>query len=173
MPRPANALIVDDEPHVVVLLRALLKELGVGTVWDAADGPAALALAAAHSPEVVLLDLNLPQVDGLDVLAKLKAEHPKMPVIVVSAQSTLKTFSRARELGAEAYVLKYRAKSDVRNQISEAFDRIGGGRGDGPAPGAKKPAGPARAARATARRSTESLQAAHESRRLWPVAPDK
>ena len=127
MPRPANALIVDDEPHVVVLLRALLKELGVSTVWDAADGAAALEQVAAHSPEVVLLDLNLPQIGGLDVLARIKAEHPKLPVIVISAQSTLKTFDRARELGAEAYVLKYRAKSEVRSQISEALDRIGAG----------------------------------------------
>src|ERR1019366_8468188 len=120
----------------------------LGTVWDAADGPAALALAAAHSPEVVLLDLNLPQVDGLDVLAKLKAEHPKMPVIVVSAQSTLKTFSRARELGAEAYVLKYRAKSDVRSQISEALDRIGAGPTGAAAGDGAKQAGGGRGPRA-------------------------
>jgi len=124
MPPPANALIVDDEPHVVVFLTALMKQLGVATVWDAADGAAALEQVAARKPAVVLLDLNLPQVDGLHVLEKLKADYPNLPVIVVTAQSTVKTFDRAIELGARAYVLKYGAKSEVLRQLSEAFDRI-------------------------------------------------
>lgn len=124
MPRPANALVVDDEPHVLVLLRALLKQLGITTVWEASDGAEALRQAEARRPDVVLLDLNLPQVDGLHVLEKLKADYPNLPVIVVTAQSTVKTFDRAIELGARAYVLKYGAKSEVLRQLSEAFDRI-------------------------------------------------
>jgi DNA-binding NarL/FixJ family response regulator len=124
MPRPVNALIVDDEPHVLVLLRGLLKQLGIETVWEAADGTAALEQAAAHNPEVVLLDLNLPQTDGLQVLEKLKAAHPSMPVIVVSAQSTIRTYYRARELGAEGYVLKHATKAEVLRMLSDVFDSI-------------------------------------------------
>jgi len=124
MPRPTNALIVDDEAHVRVLIRVLLKQLGIETVWEAADGAAALELAAAHSPHVVLLDINLPQVGGLEVLAKLKAAHPKIPVIIVSSQSTMKTVIQTRELGAEAYVLKHAPKSEVLQMLSEAFDNI-------------------------------------------------
>jgi CheY-like chemotaxis protein len=124
MPRPVNALIVDDEPHVIVLFRALLKELGITTVWDSADGADALEQVAAHNPEVVLLDINLPQLDGLEVLAQMKAKNPKMPVIIITAQSTLKTLDRARALGAQAYVLKYKARSEVLKQLSEAFDAI-------------------------------------------------
>lgn len=124
MPRPANALIVDDEPHVRMLLKVLLKQLGVETVWDAGDGAAALEQAAAHKPDVVLLDINLPHVGGLEVLAKLKAAHPKVPVIVVSSQSTMKTVIQARELGAEAYVLKHAPKAEVLQMLSDAFDSI-------------------------------------------------
>jgi DNA-binding NarL/FixJ family response regulator len=124
MPRPTNALIVDDEAHVRVLIRVLLKQLGIETVWEAADGAAALELAASHSPHVVLLDINLPQVGGLEVLAKLKAAHPKIPVIIVSSQSTMKTVIQTRELGAEAYVLKHAPKSEVLQMLSEAFDNI-------------------------------------------------
>lgn len=127
MPRPANALIVDDEAHVRVLIRMLLKQLGVETVWDAADGNEALEKAAAHRPNVILLDINLPQVGGLEVLAKLKAAHPEIPVIIVSSQSTLKTVNQTRELGAEAYVLKHAPKSEVLQMLAEAFDNIGGG----------------------------------------------
>jgi len=140
MPRPVNALIVDDEPHILVLLRALLGQLGVKTIWEAADGPAALERAAAHQPDVVLLDINLPQLGGLDVLAKLKANHPGMPVIIVSAQSTLRTFSRARELGADGYVLKHAPKSEVLQMLSDALDRIAQKTPEKAAGGGEKPA---------------------------------
>ena len=124
MPRPTNALIVDDEAHVRVLIRVLLKQLGIETVWEAPDGATALEKAAAHKPDVVLLDINLPQVGGLEVLAKLKAAHPKIPVIIVSSQSTMKTVIQTRELGAEAYVLKHAPKSEVLQMLSDAFDNI-------------------------------------------------
>jgi DNA-binding NarL/FixJ family response regulator len=140
MPRPKNALIIDDEVHVRVLLRVLLKQLGVETVWEAGDGGAALEQAQAHKPDVILLDINLPQVGGLEVLSRLKAAHPAIPVIVVSSQSTMKTVMQARELGAQTYVLKHAPKSEVLQMISDAFDTIA--ENTGPAP----QAGPAEAA---------------------------
>jgi DNA-binding NarL/FixJ family response regulator len=124
MPRPANALIVDDESHARVFLRVLLKQLGIETVWDAADGAAALVQASAHRPDVILLDINLPQVGGLEVLSKLRATHPAIPVVVVSSHSTMKTVMQTRELGAEAYVLKHAPKADVLQMLSDAFDAI-------------------------------------------------
>jgi CheY-like chemotaxis protein len=126
MPRPATALVVDDEPHVLVLLRALLKKLGISTVWEAADGIEALRQAEAHKPEVVLLDLNLPHIDGLHVLERLRADHPGIPVIVVSAQSTQRTFVRARELGAAGYILKYAPNPELLRMLSEEFDKLAG-----------------------------------------------
>jgi DNA-binding NarL/FixJ family response regulator len=142
MPRPVTALIVDDEPHVLVYLRALLKQLGVETVWDAADGIAAIEHVAEHKPDVVLLDMNLPQVSGLQLLAKFKAEHPKMPVIVVSVMSTMKTVTQAYELGADAYVLKHLPKAQVFQMLSDAFDKIAESSGDGTAGDGKKPTAP-------------------------------
>jgi DNA-binding NarL/FixJ family response regulator len=149
MPRPVNALIIDDEPHVRVLIKMLLKQLGIETIWEAADGTVALDQAAAHKPDVILLDINLPQIGGLEVLAKLKAAHPAIPVIIVSSQSTMKTVIQTRELGAEAYVLKHAPKSEVLQMLSDAFDNIAeatGGRPAAPAaetPPAEPPAAPA------------------------------
>jgi CheY-like chemotaxis protein len=142
MPRPVTALIIEDEPHVIVLLRGLLKQLGIETVWDAPDGATGLEQAAARQPDVVLLDLNLPQVDGLVILSKLKAAHPKIPVIVVSAQSTMRTISRARELGAVQFVVKHLAKADVLQTLSDAFDSIAGNSGAAPTGEGEKPAAP-------------------------------
>jgi DNA-binding NarL/FixJ family response regulator len=124
MPRPATALIIDDEVHVRVFLTAILKQLGIKTIWDVPDGPTGLEHASQHKPDFVLLDLNLPEISGLDVLQKLKAQYPRLPVIVVSAQSTMRTIDRVKELGADGYVVKYAAKSEVLQMLSEALDRI-------------------------------------------------
>jgi two-component system chemotaxis response regulator CheY len=141
MPRPVNALIIDDEPHVRVLIKILLKQLGIDTVWEAGDGPSGVEQTALHKPEVILLDINLPQMGGLEVLAKLKAAHPKIPVIIVSSQSTMKTVIQTRELGAEAYVLKHAPKAEVLQMLSDAFDNIAAG--DSEAEGGEKQATPA------------------------------
>jgi DNA-binding NarL/FixJ family response regulator len=142
MPRPANALIIDDEAHVRVLLTAILRQLGIKMVWQAEDGPTGLAHVALHKPDVVLLDLNLPQISGLEVLQKLKAEFPKIPVIVISAQSTMRTINRVRELGAEVYVVKYAPKSEVAQTISDTFDKIAALPADTVAEDGEKPPGP-------------------------------
>lgn len=143
MPRPVNALIVDDEAHVRVLLSALLKQLDIKTVWEAADGTAGIAQAGLHNPDVVFLDINLPEISGLEVLAKLKAEHPKMPVVIVSAQSTVRTINVARELGAEGFVVKYAPKSEVLQMLSDALDRIAGDPVKESKEDGEKPAAPA------------------------------
>jgi DNA-binding NarL/FixJ family response regulator len=143
MPRPANALIIDDEAHVRVLLVALLRQLDIRTTWEAPDGTAGMAQASVHNPDVVLLDINLPEISGLDVLARLKAEHPKMPVIIVSAQSTVRTLDRARELGAEGFVVKYAAKAEVLQMLSDALDKIAGVPAKEAKEDGEKPAAPA------------------------------
>jgi DNA-binding NarL/FixJ family response regulator len=140
MPRPANALIIDDEAHVRVLLSAILRQLGVRTIWESADGPSGIGQAALHKPEIVLLDINLPEMSGLEVLAKLKADHPAMPVIMVSAQSTVRTVDKAKELGAQGYIVKYAPKSEVTQMLSDALERIAGGPIEKPILDEEKPA---------------------------------
>jgi DNA-binding NarL/FixJ family response regulator len=144
MPRPANVLIIDDEVHVRVFLTVIMKQLGIKTIWDAPDGPTGLEHASQHKPDLVLLDLNLPEISGLDVLQKLKAQFPKLPVIVVSAQSTVRTIDRVKELGADGYVVKYAPKSEVLQMLSEALERIAGQTDGSDADGAKNPVSPAR-----------------------------
>ena len=143
MPRPANALIVDDEPHVHVYLKLLLRQLGINTVWDAAEGHTALELAAAHKPDVVLLDMNLPQISGLELLAKLKAANPNIHVIIVSVESKPETLVQAHDLGADAYVLKHLPRAKILQMLSETFDAIAEATGGAPAAGGEAPADPA------------------------------
>ena len=124
MARPTNALIVEDEVHVRVFLRLLLKEVGIETVWEAGDGAQGLALAGQHRPELVLLDVNLPIMNGLEVLEHLAAENPDMPVIMVTSQSAMKTVLESVKLGAIAYILKHSPKAEAVRMLREAIDGL-------------------------------------------------
>lgn len=127
MSRPSNALIVDDEAHVRTFLRLVLKELGIETTWEASDGARALALVSTHRPELVLLDLNLPILGGLEVLGELQRVAPGTPVVVVSSQSAMKSVLETARLGAIGYVLKQGSKDEIIASLREALDGLAAG----------------------------------------------
>src|SRR5438067_7363878 len=105
MKRVPKVLIVDDEPDVLLLLRIELEAEGYETLL-AADGETALRRIFEERPDVVLLDVMMPVVDGWGVLQRL-AEHPSdVRVIVLSAKASDDDVSRALELGAHEYVTK-------------------------------------------------------------------
>jgi two-component system response regulator EvgA len=124
MSRPSNALIVDDEAHARTFLRLLLKEIGIETTWEASDGAQALAMAKMHHPELVLLDLNLPILSGMETLTHLQALQPGIPVIVVTSQSAMKSVQDAAMLGAIGYVLKQAPKDEILRSLREALDTL-------------------------------------------------
>ncbi|PXA90019.1 two-component system response regulator CreB, partial [Caulobacter sp. D4A] len=77
-------LIVDDEPHIRELLAFALGKAGYATV-EAADGEAALEAIAAHKPALVVLDINMPRLNGLDVCRRIRAEG-QLPVLLLSSR---------------------------------------------------------------------------------------
>lgn len=117
MPAPATALIVDDEPHARTYVRLLLKEIGIETCWEAGDGAQALALFEQHQPELVLLDVNLRMMTGLQVLQQLKAVSADLPVVMLSSESAIKTVHEAVRLGAMAYILKHSPKEEALESL--------------------------------------------------------
>jgi two-component system chemotaxis response regulator CheY len=124
MPRPTNALIVDDETHVRAFLRLVLREVGITECWEAPDGNTGLQLAAQHQPELILLDINMPQMSGMDVLAKLNAELPEIPVIMVTANSSVSNVNEAARLGAIGYVLKHAPRDQAIAALKDAIDSL-------------------------------------------------
>jgi CheY-like chemotaxis protein len=127
MSRPSNALIVDDEAHARTFLRLVLKELGITTTWEARDGAQALAMVKANQPELVLLDLNMPILGGLEVLTGIQQIQPGTPVIIVTSLSAMKTVQDAAREGAIGYVLKQSPKAEIMRSIEEALDSIEAG----------------------------------------------
>jgi two-component system chemotaxis response regulator CheY len=124
MARPTNALIVDDESHVRAFLRLLLREIGITECWEAPDGVSAVQQAQQHKPKLVLLDVNLPGLNGLQVLAQLKQLDAELPVIMVTSQSAISTVSEAVRLGAVGYLLKHCPKDETLKALREVLDSI-------------------------------------------------
>ena len=102
-----SVLVVDDEPQVVWMLRFTLEAEGYQT-FSARDGRAALDEVRQHRPNLMLLDIMMPIMDGWTVLEELRAlpdeERPR--VVVVSARASLRDRAKAIELGADAFVPK-------------------------------------------------------------------
>ena len=119
-----KVLIVDDESHVRAFMRLLLREVGITDCWEAADGVSAVQLAQMHKPELVLLDVNLPGLNGLQVLAQLKEHDPDMAVVMVTSQSALNTVSEAVRLGAAGYLLKHCPKEETLRALREVLESM-------------------------------------------------
>jgi DNA-binding NarL/FixJ family response regulator len=124
MARPTSALIIDDEDHVRMFLRFLLKDIGITQVLEASDGARGLAMALEHQPELLLLDINLPMMNGLDLLKQLSLDRPRIPVIMVTSQSAMKAVLEASKLGAVGYILKHSPKAEALRMLREAVDGL-------------------------------------------------
>ena len=101
----ARILLIDDEPDILLMLRMSFEDEG-HEVFMAADGRMGLERLAEHQPEVIVLDMMMPVIDGWGVLQAMQLEGNPTPVIVVSAKSDPKDCRRALELGAVEYVTK-------------------------------------------------------------------
>jgi two-component system, OmpR family, copper resistance phosphate regulon response regulator CusR len=98
-------LVIEDEARILAFVARALRAEGF-TVGVAGDGETGLALALAHPYDLVVLDLLLPGMDGLDLLRRLRVEKPVLPVLILSARSEVNTKLRGFELGADDYLAK-------------------------------------------------------------------
>jgi DNA-binding NarL/FixJ family response regulator len=120
-----NLLIVDDHPLFREGLKQTVAKIeGIGSISEAETGEAALALIRYDPPSMIMLDLAMPGMDGIELLEQLRAEDIKVNVVVVTSYDDKAYLDRAFDLGARGYVLKDSAVSDVIDCI-EAI-RTGG-----------------------------------------------
>ena len=114
---PIRVLVVDDHPMVREGLRSMLGGNGVCVAGEAASGTEALRLAAEPNVDVVLLDLELPDMDGLAVLRRIREVDARLPVLVVTMHQDPALVRRAVEAGATGYVLKGIGRSELLASI--------------------------------------------------------
>jgi DNA-binding NarL/FixJ family response regulator len=116
-------LIVDDHEVVRAGLKTLLQGSDIRVVGEASDGNAGFRLANKHRPDVVLLDVRMPEGDGLNCLARIKLDLPDIPVVMFSAHDNPTYIARSVALGAAGYLLK----SSTKKQLIEAIRSAAGG----------------------------------------------
>ncbi len=103
---PARVLIVDDHPLTRSALGSLLRANGFDVVGEAADGHEAVDAATDLQPDLVLLDLTMPELDGLSALPKLRLVAPRCEVVVLTASETDENLLDSIRAGASGYLLK-------------------------------------------------------------------
>jgi len=117
---PIKLLVADDHEVVRAGLKSLLAGTDIKIVAEASSGEQALRLALKHEPDVVLLDIRMPEGDGLNALGRIKLDRANMPILILSTYDNPTYVARAVALGACGYVLKGISKEKLIDAIRRA-----------------------------------------------------
>lgn len=117
-----KVLLVDDEPHIRKYLGLILRKLGAPSIVEAGNGAEALTLYAEHRPDFVLMDVNMPVMDGVQTLERLMQAHPEAVVIMLTSLATRHVVERCAELGAMNFVRKDTPKEEIARVLTEAIE---------------------------------------------------
>jgi response regulator NasT len=123
-PEPRRVVIAEDEALIRMDLAEMLTEEGYAVVGQAADGAAAVDLAEQERPDLVILDVKMPVLDGIAAAEQI-ARARIAPVVILTAFSQRELVDRAREAGAMAYLVKPFSRSDLVPAIEIAVSRFG------------------------------------------------
>jgi two-component system, response regulator PdtaR len=122
-PHVTRVVIAEDEALIRLDLKEMLEEEGYSVVGEAGDGETAVALAQEHKPDLVILDVKMPVLDGISAAERIAADSIA-PVLMLTAFSQRELVERARDAGAMAYLVKPFSKSDVVPAIEMAVSRF-------------------------------------------------
>jgi DNA-binding response OmpR family regulator len=120
-----SVLIVDDEPMTRNLLRLMLERAGF-EISEAEDGLKALLMVAEKTPDVLLLDVMMPNMDGITVCEKLRsqAETAALPIILLSARTSSEAVREGMQAGATLYLGKPISREELINNVHEVLQNI-------------------------------------------------
>lgn len=109
-----RVILADDHPLIRAGLANLIEDIGgFAIVAQAGDGLEALALAEEHRPDLMLMDIQMPILSGLDCLARLKETHPEIKILMLSMHADADYVRRALDLGARGYLMKGANPADL------------------------------------------------------------
>jgi len=121
---PRTILVADDDPHIRQLLAFALAKAGLDTL-EASDGEEAIAMVEAHRPDLLVLDINMPRMDGIDVCRRLRAGSD-IPILFLSSRDDEIDRILGIELGADDYVTKPFSPREVVARTMAILRRIAG-----------------------------------------------
>jgi DNA-binding NarL/FixJ family response regulator len=115
---PIRVFLADDHDLVRAGFKALLERMqGIEFIGEAGDGREAIKLVASLMPDVVLMDINMPGMNGLEALGRINKEYPDIIVIVVSVSSNEEIVAQSLRFGASGYLLKSASPSELETAI--------------------------------------------------------
>ncbi len=120
---PTRVVVVDDDPMVREAVRALMEDRGFDVVGEAEDGLAAVGVVAELLPDVVLMDVKMPVMDGLEATRRITTAHPTVKVILLSAYDDASFRRTADQIGAADYLVKGVSPLVLEQAIRNAGDR--------------------------------------------------
>lgn len=109
-------LIVDDQYGIRILLNEVFQKAGYQT-FQAANGVQALAILDEEGPDIVLLDMKIPGMDGIEILKRMKAKVPDIKVIIMTAYGELDMIQEAKDLGATTHFAKPFDIDEIRDAV--------------------------------------------------------
>jgi two-component system chemotaxis response regulator CheY len=120
-------LIVDDFSTMRRIVRGLLKEIGYNNAEEAEDGAAALNMLKAAKFDFVVSDINMPNMNGFELLAAIKADAglKHLPVLMVTAEARKEDIVRAAQDGAAGYIVKPFTKATLEEKVQKIMQKIG------------------------------------------------
>lgn len=120
--REARVVVADDNETIREAVRVVLSSPDVLIVGEAGDGNEAVELADELEPDVVLIDLCMPVLDGLDAIAQIRRRHPETQVVVMSIHEDADTIRRSVQAGATEHVVKGTGAGALRDAVSRAIE---------------------------------------------------
>lgn len=120
MNSPVKILLADDEAHIRKFVGLILRKYHSPVILEAADGAIAASLYAQEKPDLVLLDVNMPNMDGLQTLAEIRRTDPEALVVMLTSLANRQTVEECVRLGAIDYI----RKDTPREELTKQFDRL-------------------------------------------------
>jgi two-component system chemotaxis response regulator CheY len=116
-----TVLLVDDEAHIRKYVGLILKQLGSPTIYEATNGVEAVETYCRVNPDLVLLDVNMPNMDGIETLKKLKEIDPDCIVVMLTSLANRQTIHQAVDLGASNYIRKDTSRDEITTALGETI----------------------------------------------------
>lgn len=126
MGMPTKALLVDDEQHLRMYLKLILKQVGFTEFIDATNGQEAVELYKYYRPDLVLMDVNMPVKEGMEALTEIIAFDEDATVIMTTSVASREAVQTSAELGATHYIRKDTPKDEMIRLIKSIVDDIWG-----------------------------------------------
>ena len=116
-------MLVDDESHIRKFLSIVLKQVGATEVLECDNGLEAVAMYEKEQPDLVVLDVNMPGIDGLETLRRIKEKNEDCVAVVLTSIANRQTVEAAADSGAAHYIRKDNKPDEIRRMFAEVIEK--------------------------------------------------